>query len=72
MIEGEDYPGEILSFLRADEGHWRSVKAIPRITSKVRSHVMMCGREEGGAEMLLFLCADEGHSCNVKAIPHHI
>mmetsp|Transcript_6205 Transcript_6205/g.19193 ORF Transcript_6205/g.19193 Transcript_6205/m.19193 type:complete len:97 (-) Transcript_6205:868-1158(-) len=34
VIEGDDCPGELLSFMRADERHWRSVHAIPRITSK--------------------------------------
>lgn len=34
VIAGEDYPGELLSFIKADEAHWKSVKAIPRITSK--------------------------------------
>mmetsp|Transcript_12018 Transcript_12018/g.25842 ORF Transcript_12018/g.25842 Transcript_12018/m.25842 type:complete len:293 (-) Transcript_12018:644-1522(-) len=34
VIEGDEYPGELLSFLKADEDHWKSVKAIPRITSK--------------------------------------
>ncbi|KAG1665474.1 hypothetical protein FOA52_007606 [Chlamydomonas sp. UWO 241] len=34
VIEGDDFPGEVLSFVKADEGHWRSVAAIPRITSK--------------------------------------
>lgn len=40
VIEGtEDYPGQLLSFLKADAEHWRTVKAIPRITSKG----VMCG-----------------------------
>jgi hypothetical protein len=34
VISGEDYPGELLSFIKADEAHWKSVKCIPRITSK--------------------------------------
>lgn len=34
VIAGEEYPGELISFMKADEGHWKSVKAIPRITSK--------------------------------------
>ena len=35
VIEGDNVPGELVSFvLSADKEHWKSVKAIPRITSK--------------------------------------
>lgn len=34
VIADNDWPGELLSFIRADEQHWRGVKIIPRITSK--------------------------------------
>ncbi|GAX73815.1 hypothetical protein CEUSTIGMA_g1266.t1 [Chlamydomonas eustigma] len=34
VIAGQEYPGELISFMKADEEHWKSVKAIPRITSK--------------------------------------
>lgn len=34
VITGEDYPGELLSFVKADLEHWKSVRAIPRITSQ--------------------------------------
>ena len=26
MIEGEEYPGEMVSFVKSDEEHWKSVK----------------------------------------------
>jgi hypothetical protein len=34
VIEDEDFPGQLLSFLKSDPTHWRGVKVIPRITSK--------------------------------------
>ncbi len=26
MIEGEEYPGEVVSFVKADAEHWKSVR----------------------------------------------
>ena len=26
VIAGEEYPGELISFMKADEEHWKSVK----------------------------------------------
>lgn len=40
VIAGEDVPGELASFLRADVAHWRHVAEIPRLTSEVR-HAML-------------------------------
>ncbi len=40
VIAGEDVPGELVSFVAADDAaHFRGVRAIPRITSKG----MVCG-----------------------------
>lgn len=34
MIEGDEMPGELLSFVKVDAEHYATVKGIPRITSK--------------------------------------
>jgi|LauGreStaDraftv2_3_1035109.scaffolds.fasta_scaffold148013_1 hypothetical protein len=34
IADPQEYPGDLCSFVKADEEHWKSVKAIPRITSK--------------------------------------
>ncbi|MEW5311854.1 MAG: hypothetical protein WDW38_003538 [Sanguina aurantia] len=39
VIDDDELPGQLLSFVKADAQHWRLVKAIPRITSKG----VMCG-----------------------------
>lgn len=39
VIADDDWPGQLMSFIKADEDHWRAVKAIPRITSKG----LLCG-----------------------------
>lgn len=42
VIAGEEFPGELVSFLKADEQHWKSVKVRTRRESAAPLVLSMC------------------------------